>query len=201
MKVYRNFMDMYYEHYGEWQQDSSVDKGREVLPYMLKRMDEFRTRALENALKKCGFTCVGGYVGGMMMINMEFKRYYSGYSKAVGTSHVGDEFYSLDRFVHEVFNPFGSELEYVNMLIKDKEIETQEILREKKAEKSALEYYAECLENRPEWADEFSRIWSQNESIEATRKIRRLIQEKKMEMWRNDNGRPSIMPYVPGERD
>ena len=29
MKVYRNFMDMYYEHYGEWQQDSSVDKGRE----------------------------------------------------------------------------------------------------------------------------------------------------------------------------
>jgi len=193
--------DMYYEHYEEQQKDGKKDNGRYFLPYMLERMNQFKTDAMEKALKECGFTCVGGSHGGFMMVNMQFKRYYNGYTLTHSTQHVGEKFYTLDLFVSEVFNPFGSELKYVEMLIADKEYEIQQMLEVKRNEKKALEEYVKCIRLHPEMTEEFSRIRRQNDCYETIQKINYMLKERSMTTGRDCQGRPSILSYVPGERD
>jgi len=198
--TYLNFMDMYYEHYSEHQADNRICTGSKVLPYMLERMDPYKIDALETALQKCRFTRVGEDQDCMIMINVRFKRYYSGCSKAADAEHVGNEIYTLDRFVHEVLNPFGCfgpmgmEKDYVATMIDAINNENKHLRKEKKA----LVAYAKILNEHPEMTDDFIRIWRQNDRAMAIKKIRHMANENINELDEQD--RESILIYAPGER-
>jgi len=163
-------------------------------------MDPYRIDALEAALQERRFTRVGEDQDCMIMINVKFKRYYSGCSKAADAEHVGNEIYTLDRFVHEVFNPFGcfgpicSEKDYVNTMIGAINDENKHLRKEKKA----LVAYAKILDEHPEMIDDFIRIWRQNDRAMAIKKIRSMANENINGL--DEQGRKSILYYAPGER-